>query len=215
MKHRRFDALFIAQLGLLIAIEFVMQLTGLGMIPIGPLKASLITVPVAIGAMLLGPAAGLILGTVFGAISFYSAMTAPSVMMAAFMQISILHSFILCVITRMLMGLLDGIIFKVVHFFDRRGFVSYIIGALAAPLLNTTFFMGYIVLVFYQSEYVQNLVVKLGAANPIAFIFLLVGMQALVEALVCCLVGSVITKALAHILHIDRPPMPPMPPKEA
>ena len=66
MKNNRFDAVYIAEMGLLIAIELVMKLTGLGSVPVGPLYMSFLTVPIAIAAMLLGPMAGAITGAVFG-----------------------------------------------------------------------------------------------------------------------------------------------------
>ena len=88
MKNNRFDAVYIAEMGLLIAIELVMKLTGLGSVPVGPLYMSFLTVPIAIAAMLLGPMAGAITGAVFGFVSFYDAMTGASVMTGAFFQIS-------------------------------------------------------------------------------------------------------------------------------
>ena len=48
MKNNRFDAVYIAEMGLLIAIELVMKLTGLGSVPVGPLYMSFLTVPIAI-----------------------------------------------------------------------------------------------------------------------------------------------------------------------
>ena len=68
---------------------------------------------------------------------------------------------------------------------------AFYLSALACPLLNTCFFMGYICLVFYHIDYVQNLVTKLGASNPLMFIILLVGVQGLVEAVVCGVVGGI------------------------
>ena len=112
MKNNRFDATFIAQMGLLIAIELVMKLTGLGSVPVGPLYMSFLTVPIAIGAMLLGPVAGAITGAVFGLVSFYDAMTGASVMTGAFFQISPLNTFMLCVVMRVLMGAAVGFLFR-------------------------------------------------------------------------------------------------------
>lgn len=55
------------------------------------------------------------------------------------------------------------------------------LGGLAAPVLNTVFFMGFLVLIFYNCEYVQNLANTLGAANAFMFIVLLVGVQAILS----------------------------------
>ena len=73
-------------------------------------------------------------------------------------------------------------------------------GAVSAPVLNTLFFMGYIVLVFYRTEFVQNLVVKKGAANPFMFVVLLVGVQGLVEAAACGLLGGTLAKTVDGVL---------------
>lgn len=200
MKTRTFHASFIAELGLLIAIELVMKLIGLGSVPVGPLYMSFLTVPIAIAAMLLGPAAGAITGAVFGLVSFYDAVTGVSVMTGAFFQLSPVNTFILCVGTRVLMGIMVGLLFRLFHALDRGKTVCFLLGALSAPLLNTFFFMGYIILVFYQTEYIQNLVTKLGAANPIAFVLMLVGIQGLIEAVVCGVAGTIVAKTLTHFL---------------
>lgn len=188
------------QLALFIAVELVMKILGLGSVPVGPLNMSFLTVPVALGAMLMGPAAGAIMGAIFGLCSFYDALSGASVMTGIFLQISPIHTFILCVVTRTLMGLCTGLLFKALHTVDKKITWSCVAGALAAPLLNTLFFMGYIVLVFYGSEYIQNLVTKLNAPNPLMFVVLLVGMQGLIEAVVCGVVGGAVTKAVSKII---------------
>ena len=59
------------QLAVLIAIMLILAFTPLGYLRIGPLAISLMTIPVVIGAMILGPAGGAVLGLVFGLTSFY------------------------------------------------------------------------------------------------------------------------------------------------
>ena len=73
MKNRT-NIRWLTQLALLVAILLVLNYTPLGYLQIGPLSASLLTVPVAIGAMTMGPTAGAILGGVFGATSFIQAL---------------------------------------------------------------------------------------------------------------------------------------------
>ena len=46
------------QLAVLIAIMLILAFTPLGYLRIGPLAISLMTIPVVIGAMILGPAGG-------------------------------------------------------------------------------------------------------------------------------------------------------------
>lgn len=184
-------------LALFIAIELVMKLIGLGSVPVGPLNMSFLTVPVAVGAMLLTPMAGLVMGAVFGLASLYDAVSGASIMTGVFFQIDPIQTVILCVGTRMLMGWLTGVLFRL--FKKRMGTVGYFLGALVAPLMNTIFFMGYIVLVFYQTEYIQNLALSKGAANPLMFAALLVGVQGLVEALVSTVIGGGVAKGVAVV----------------
>ena len=205
MNNKTTNVRFLAQLGLLAAIEIVMKLIGLGSVPVGPLYMSFLTVPIAVGAMTMGPAAGAILGAVFGLVSFKDAMTGASAMTGVFFQISPVNTFILCVVMRALMGFCVGLLFKALRFIDRKGGWSYFIGAISAPLLNTLFFMGYIVAVFYQTEYIQGLVSTKGASNPLMFVVLLVGVQGLIEAIVCCAAGGVITRAVSSFLSTRAP----------
>ena len=103
------DIRTLTRLALLVAIELVMKAVGLGSVPVGPLYMSFLTLPIAVGAITMGPAAGAILGGVFGAVSFYDAVTGASAMTGALFQVSPVNTFILCVGMRVLMGLCVGL----------------------------------------------------------------------------------------------------------
>ena len=60
-KERSEKLRYLVLLALFIAIELMMKLTGLGNVPVGPLVMSFLTVPIAVGAILLGPSAGAVL----------------------------------------------------------------------------------------------------------------------------------------------------------
>jgi uncharacterized membrane protein len=197
---KRANVRYLTELALLIAIILVMKVTGLSSIPVGPLVMTFTTVPIAVGAMLMGPLAGAILGMVFGFTSFYDAVIGASAMTHVFFELNPFATFVLCVGMRMLMGCAVGWLFRLLKKIDPTDVVRYFVGAVSAPLLNTLFFMGYIVLVFYQCDYIQNLVAALGAANPLMFIVLAVGVQGLVEALVGLVIGGAVTKGVAVAL---------------
>ncbi len=181
----------LTRVALLVAIELVMKAVGLGSVPMGPLYMSFLTLPIAVGA---------ILGGVFGAVSFYDAITGASAMTGALFQVSPLNTFILCVGMRVLMGLCVGLIFNGLKKLDKSRTWSYIVSAMCAPALNTLFFMGYIVLAFYGCDYVQNLVSVKGAANPFMFVVLLVGIQGVAEFLVSGILGGIVARAVAKYL---------------
>ena len=67
----------LTQLSLLIALLAVLGFTPLGFIMIPPVSITLMHIPVIIGAILLGPLDGAILGGVFGCISLFKAVTTP------------------------------------------------------------------------------------------------------------------------------------------
>ena len=210
MNNKTTNVRYLAQLALLAAIEVVMKLMGLGSVPVGPLYMSFLTVPIAVGAMTMGPTAGAILGGVFGCVSFKDAlagggMTGMFVMTGAFFQISPINTFVLCVVMRVLMGWCVGLLFRVLRRVDHKKSWSYFVGALSAPLLNTIFFMGYIVLVFYKTDYIQERVASLGVANPLSFVVALVGVQGLIEIIVGCAVGGVLARAVASFLGHRAP----------
>ena len=115
------DLRTLTRLALLVAIELVMKAIGLGSVPVGPLYMSFLTLPIAVGAITMGPAAGAILGGVFGAVSFYDAVTGASAMTGALFQVSPVNTFILCVGMRVLMGLCVGLIFNGIKHFDKPG----------------------------------------------------------------------------------------------
>ena len=198
-----FDARTIAQYAIFIAIILVMRITHLTSIPVGPLVMTLAMIPIAIGAMLLGPLGGAILGTVYGFTSLYDAMTGASLMTGVFFQLSPILTIILCVVIRGFVGAATGWLFQLFKKLDPHRIWCYFAGGLAAPMLNTILLMGYIVLVFYQTEYIQGKVVEKGAANPLMFIILMVGVQGLVEWISGCIVAGGVTKAVAHALKRD------------
>ena len=197
---KKYDLLTLVQLAMLICIQLVMKAIGLGSVPVGPLYMSFLTLPIAVAAIIIGPAGGAITGAVFGLVSFKDALTGGSVMTSTLLGVSPIHTFILCVVTRTLMGFMTGLVYMLVSRFDHKRTWSLFAGSIAAPLLNTLFFMGYICLVFYHTDYVQNLVNTLGVSNPIAFVIALVGMQGVIEAVAVGIVGGIICKALSAYL---------------
>ena len=61
-KRTRFSVHDLVQLSVLIAIMLLLELTGLGMIKTAGLEITIMLVPVIVGAIVMGPAAGALLG---------------------------------------------------------------------------------------------------------------------------------------------------------
>ncbi len=209
---KKWTTVRLTELALLIALEIIMGLTPLGYLslPFLPLPASLLTIPVAIGAVLLGPAESTLLGLVFGIISFTKGFTSTGLMTRAMYAASIPGSFVVTVGGRVLMGLCTGLLVLAVRKLmlkkGRSGdsLPACLVGSFGAPILNTVFYMGLLMLLFYHNEYVQDLAGKLGTMNPILLIAAMVGTQAIIEAVTCGVIGTAVSKALQAAMKRRR-----------
>lgn len=68
----------LAIIGVLGAISAVLGMTPLGFIPIGPTRATIMHIPVIIGAIMEGPIVGMMIGLIFGVFSIIQAITNPT-----------------------------------------------------------------------------------------------------------------------------------------
>lgn len=216
MKDRK-NIRTLTQLSVLLALELLLAYTPLGYLRVLPgLEISFLMIPVTLGAMLLGPAAGAILGGAFGLTSFGTCFGA-SAFGAALLAVNPLFTFLTCVPTRILAGWLAGLLFRALARPRAAGNFEtepaaappapgYAFGAaaLAGPVLNTLLFTGALVLFFYNTEFIQGFVATLGAANPLMFMALFVGMQGLVEAAVGFAVSGVLGRTVYAALRRSR-----------
>ena len=86
MKNKK--TLMLCEFALLVAVEVVMSLTPLGFLHLGFLDASLLTIPVAVAAILIGPLASTLLGFTFGIISFIKGFSSTAPMTIAMYSVS-------------------------------------------------------------------------------------------------------------------------------
>ena len=99
------DVRTLTELALLTAVVLVMAATPMGYLRVGPLTMSLLTVPVAIGGMPVGPAGGAWMGFVFGMTSFANAVNGTGGLTAYAFQYNPVLCFLTCVGTRVACGL--------------------------------------------------------------------------------------------------------------
>lgn len=198
--NKKFDTIYMVEMALLIAIILIMAFTPIGYIRTLGLEITLIVVPVAVGAVTLGPAAGAVLGGVFGITSFIQCF-GMSPFGAVLLGINPIYTFIVCVFSRTLMGWLTGVLYQAFLRCNPLKKISVVLANLCCPLLNTLFFMGTLTLFFYQTEYIQGIAEGMGAGNPLIFVLLFVGINGLVEAAACFVVGSAISQALKKVVR--------------
>ncbi len=190
-----FRTLKMVQLALFTAIIILMAFTPIGYIKTLGLEITLIVIPVTVGAIVLGPVSGAILGGVFGITSFIQCF-GLSPFGAMLLSINPVGTFIVCLVPRILMGWLAGLIFVGLNKSDKTKKLSYPLASLAGPLLNTVLFMTALMLFFYNTEYIQGFATSLGTNNVVAFVLAFVGINGLIEAGVNFVAGTAISKAI-------------------
>ena len=193
--NKKFSTKYLVELALLTAIVLIMAFTPIGYIKTAGLEITLIVVPVAVGAVILGPAGGAILGGVFGITSFIQCFG-----MSAFGTLLLGNNpfltFLVCVPARILEGWLTGLIFQGLRKTKMPQSLSVTIANLCCPILNTTFFMGSLVTLFAGTMREQ-----FGMTKVLPFIFAFVGVNGVVEAIVCFVLGAAISIALKKALR--------------
>ncbi len=195
MKKQRVNLqlLSMTELAILVAVIVVMAFTPLGYLKTAGLEITLITIPVIVGAIVLGPKAGALLGGVFGVTSFLQAALGLSPFGVLLMGISPIRCFLVCIPTRILMGLCTGLIWNL---WKNKSIAAYSITSLSGALLNTLFFMSTLIACFWSTDLIQGMAESLGTTGVFAFVLAFVGVNGLVEAICCFTLAGVIAKAV-------------------
>ena len=191
------------QTAILAAILIVMAFTPLGYFNLGPVSITFLMIPVVIGAIVVGPAAGAFLGLVFGLSSFIKAFSDP-LFGSILLNINWMYTLILCLVPRTLMGLLVGFIFRALSKIDKTKIVSFIISSASGALLNTALFLTGLILFFGNHPFITQF-----GSTPIVIFVTLAGVNALIEAVICTVVGTAIAKALRKYLIDPKEPKAP------
>ena len=129
MRGHMSKAKALTLVGLLAAVEVVLTLTPLGFIPLGVTKATTIHIPVILGAVLLGPAAGAVLGGVFGVLSVLTNTFQPTVTSFVFTPFYALTpdfsgngwSLAVAIVPRVLIGVVSAYMFRALVRFSKSG----------------------------------------------------------------------------------------------
>ena len=134
-------------LGLLTALIILFGLTPIGYIPTGlGFNITFLSIPVALGAVLMGPSAGAFLGLIFGLTSVYQGVTGMDPAGPALFSSNAFGATFMCLAPRILMGLLVGLIAMLLVNLCKRSvlgeIVTYAIVAGSASFLNTLMFLG-------------------------------------------------------------------------
>lgn len=194
MNKKKFNTKKMVELAILIAIIVLMAFTPLGYLKIFAVDITLIVIPVAVGAITLGPTAGAVLGFTFGVTSFV--LSFSSALGAMMLDINPIYRLITCIVPRVLCGWATGMVYMALKKNEKLGKASVPVANLACPLFNTIFFMTAFMVFYYNTPTIQDLATSMKVVNPIAFVFVFVGINALIEAVACFIIGTAVTKAI-------------------
>lgn len=198
----------LALMGVLIAIQIVLNFTPLGFIPLGFMNATTLHIPVIIGAIFLGPVAGGMLGGVFGILSVITNTIRPNVTSFVFSPFITIGdvtgnfmSLVVAIVPRVLIGITAYYTFKWISKIDKTKIVAYAGAGVVGALTNTILVMGGIYL-FFGEPYAAAKGVDFGALFGV--IMGIVGMNGVPEAIVAGILVLAIGKVLGQVFFRNR-----------
>ena len=157
MKTKKHATRWMVSVALMAAIVIVLANTPLGMIQLPIIKATTVHIPVILGAILLGPGAGAILGAIFGICSLVSNTMAPTLLSFAFSPFlsttgipGALKAIWISVGCRILIGVAAGWLWVLFTKIKLNQFIALPIVGFVGSMVNTVTVMGSIYFLFAQ-----------------------------------------------------------------
>ncbi len=181
------------------ALMIVMAFTPLGYLRIGTLSISFMTIPVAIGAILLGPAWGTFFGLLFGVTSCISGiMTGEGAVM---MSISLPLYIFVTIAPRILVGAGSGMVYKLLKNSNAE-ILPVIATSVSAPVLNTVLYLSALLGCYYNTDVVKGFMeIFPQAENVFMLAVLLAGVNAVVELVACAAVSVGLSTFIIKMLE--------------
>ena len=189
LKNRRLSIRQMTMIGMLSAISIFLGITGLGFIPLPTMRATIMHVPVIIGAIIEGPVVGALVGLVFGLFSMYQNFTAPGPTSFIFWNP------IIAIIPRVLVGIDAYYVYRALYNKIKKESISIAIASLLASFTNTAGVLS-LAYLFYLEKYSAALGINPDtAAVAIAGIGITNGIpEAIVSSVICVPVIIAISK---------------------
>ena len=204
MNRKKMDTRYMATLAMFCGILLVMGATGIGFIPLPVIKATTMHIPVILGAVLLGPAAGAVLGGVFGLCSIWANTTSPGLLAFAFSPFmttegltGVLKSLWIALGCRILLGVIAGWLWKGLKKVLKQDYLALPVTAAVSTICHTVLVMGSIYLLLAQ-QYAQAKNVAITAV--FGLVMGTVTASGIPEAIIAAVLVTVIGKALLHLM---------------
>ena len=204
MNRKKMDTRYMATLAMFCGILLVMGATGIGFIPLPVIKATTMHIPVILGAILLGPAAGAVLGGVFGLCSIWANTTSPGLLAFAFSPFmtteglpGVLKSLWIALGCRILLGVIAGWLWRGLKKVLKQDYLALPVTAAVSTICHTILVMGSIYLLLAQ-QYAQAKNVAITAV--FGLVMGTVTASGIPEAIIAAVLVTVIGKALLHLM---------------
>jgi len=202
MKNRAKETRWLAGVAMFAAVQLLLNITGIGLIPLPLIKATTLHIPVIIGAVLLGPLGGGILGGVFGLCSLWTNTTAPSALSFAFstfLATSIpgaLKAVWIALGCRILIGVVAGWLWIALKKGKVNDLIALTVVGVAGAMTNTGLVMGSIYLLL-RPEYAAMKNIAMEAVLDV--VLGVVGTSGVAEAAAAAILVTAVGKALLHV----------------
>lgn len=194
---------YMTSMALFLAIEIILVVTPLGYIPIGPLNATTMHIPVIIAGIVLGKKAGAEFGFVFGLTSLIKATIQPGITsfcFSPFVTIGTMSgnykSLLIAFVPRILLGYLAGFVFGIMKKNNREN-LGVVVGALTGAITNTVLVLSGIY-IFFGEAYASAVGVQY--STLVTVLLGVVSTNGILEAILGAIVSLAIYKALKPIL---------------
>ena len=204
MKQKTMDTRYMALLAMICGLLLVMGMTGIGFIPLPVIKATTMHIPVILGAVLLGPKAGAVLGAVFGMCSIWANTTTPGLLSFAFSPFmstegltGVLKSLWIALGCRILFGAIAGWLWVLFRKILKQEYAALPVTAALATICHTLLVMGSIYVLLTQ-QYAAAKNVAISAV--FGLIMGTITASGIPEAIAAAILVTVIGKALLHLL---------------
>lgn len=203
MNKQKLDTRYMAMLAMLAGLMLVMGMTGIGFIPLPVIKGTTMHIPVLLGAVLLGPAAGGILGAVFGLISMWVNTVTPSLLSFAFSPFmaeglsGVVKSIWITLGCRIAFGIIAGYLWKLSKKLLKQDYLALPVAAAVSTVIHTLLVMGSIYFLLAQ----QYAAAKNVAVTAVfGLVMGTVTAAGIPEAVAAAILVTVIGKALLNFL---------------
>ena len=193
MRANKIPTKKIVYFAILLALVVVLQFVG-SYIKIGPVSISLVLVPIVLGGLLLGCAAGVALGFSFGMITFIAGVAGLDPFTFALFQATPFMTFFICIVKATAAGFFPALFYKLIA--KKHPFVGAYVAAASAPIINTgIFILGSLMI----SKTLREVV---GLDESISMIYFLVVMCAGINFLVELGINILLAPAIYKIIQI-------------